>query len=368
MSVAMIDPRSSIRVDQILVGASPNDAITNMALRIRDALRMVVGSDVFATHLDPEMDQVLSTGMFPEALPSGSVLIFHASYGDPRTFEFLASRSERLVLVFHNLSPAEHFEETNPERAAMLWWGWRELELLRNRFVAVVADSDFNRNDLLRHGYREVEVIPAGVDPWRLVRIDPDERIIGRLGIGEDEFVVVFSGQMLQHKRIETLVHSALLLQLSGRRTRFVIAGGRTDEVVADSIARTVSTLGISSVALVGPVSDPELASLYSRADLMATASVHEGLCLPILEAMAMGVPVLARATAAIPDTCGDAGVLLPPDAGAAEFAAAVESIIDDPLLRKELVESGRRNVLRFDTESGIRRFIDVVAGVISCD
>lgn len=362
------DTRATARVDQILVGASPYDAITNMALRIRDSLQAVVESRIFATYIHPEMEGVFPVGDLPRGSGSNSVVIFHASYGDPSTFLAVKGFTGPVVLVFHNFSPSEFFEETDPMRAAMLAWGWRELEILRDHFAVVVADSDFNRRELASRGFEDVHVIAAGVDPWRLARIEPDSRIVGRSGISDDEFVVLFSGQALGHKNIEVLVHSALLLRLRGRPVRLVIAGSPTDPVVFESLERTVVDLGIENVSIIGTVSDEELAALFGRADLLATASMHEGLCLPILEAMALEVPVLARAVAAIPDTCGGAAWLLDESAGSFDFANAIGALMDDDEARSLLVAEGRRNLVRFDLSAQLAQFVEVISEVVTCD
>ncbi len=354
----------STRVDQVLVGATRHDAITNMALRVRDSLRSVVESDVFSANIVPGADEVIALDRFPGS-SSRNVIIFHGSYGDPTTFGFLQSRPEKLVLAFHNLSPAELFESSDPLRAAFLHWGWRELEILRDRFVAVIADSEFNRDELHALGYDQVEVIPAGVDPWRLSTLMPDERVLERACGGDHEFVILYSGQSLQHKRLDVLVHATILMRLEGRPVRLVIAGMPTDPVVHESLVRTVIGLGWDFISILGSVSDEELLALFGRADLLATASTHEGLCLPILEAMAMGVPVVARAIGAVPSTSGGAAVLIPESSGPSAFAAAMSCVMDDPDLRELLVSAGLRNAERFLLERNVAQLVDVVVGIV---
>src|SRR5581483_9852266 len=96
-----------------------------------------------------------------------------------------------------------------------------------------------------------------------------------------------------------------------------------------------------------------------------ATASEHEGFCVPVLEAMAFGTPVLARATAAIPETVADAALLIPPDAPRELYAEAIVALAQDDRLRAELVERGHRRVESFDATRTSESFLDALAQVV---
>jgi glycosyltransferase involved in cell wall biosynthesis len=111
---------------------------------------------------------------------------------------------------------------------------------------------------------------------------------------------------------------------------------------------------------LSGKVSDDTLAAFYRRADLFVTLSVHEGFCIPVVEAMAFDVPVLATAVAALPETIGDAGLLLPPAPAATLVAEAASRLLTDRSLRAELIENGRRRVDDHATIGAERDFVDI--------
>ena len=77
----------------------------------------------------------------------------------------------------------------------------------------------------------------------------------------------------------------------------------------ADAVSAEIRELNLANVHVVGAVDDARLAAMFRRATAFVTVSEHEGFCVPLLEAMAFDVPVLARACAAIPETVGDGGV-----------------------------------------------------------
>jgi glycosyltransferase involved in cell wall biosynthesis len=90
---------------------------------------------------------------------------------------------------------------------------------------------------------------------------------------------------------------------------------------------------------------------MYRSATVFATMSEHEGFCVPLLEAMGFAVPVLARNVAAIPETMGDAGLLLPEDAKPELIAEAMAELITSQPLRDDLVKKGQHRVGGFDPD-----------------
>jgi glycosyltransferase involved in cell wall biosynthesis len=96
-----------------------------------------------------------------------------------------------------------------------------------------------------------------------------------------------------------------------------------------------------------GPVSDAELAAYYRHAAVYVSMSEHEGFCVPLVEAMAADVPVLAYAAAAVPDTLGGAGVQFAPKD--LEFAAELlgQLTFDDDF-RARVIAGQRRRLSDF--------------------
>jgi alpha-1,3-rhamnosyl/mannosyltransferase len=96
-----------------------------------------------------------------------------------------------------------------------------------------------------------------------------------------------------------------------------------------------------------GYVADQDLPALYAGARGLAMPSRYEGFGLPCLEAMACGTPVVASRSAALPETVGDAGLLVDADDGQG-FAVALLAAACDQELRTRLVEAGRERAARF--------------------
>jgi glycosyltransferase involved in cell wall biosynthesis len=98
----------------------------------------------------------------------------------------------------------------------------------------------------------------------------------------------------------------------------------------------------------------------YQRSDVFVCLSEHEGFCVPLLEAMAVGVPIVAYRAAAVGDTVADAGVLLD-DKDAVVVAVAVRDLLEDAARRRRLVDAGRAQAAAFSLDATAPLFIKAV-------
>jgi glycosyltransferase involved in cell wall biosynthesis len=178
--------------------------------------------------------------------------------------------------------------------------------------------------------------------------------------------LVLSVGQLLPHKRPNLVLETYHVLRAHlGVDAGLVMVGAHRNPAYTRAVVQLVHDLGLDRVWLAGPVTDAALATLYRRAAVFLTASEHEGLCLPPLEAMTFGVPVVARAYAALPDTVGPAALLLPPGAGPVMMGEAIAEVLSNGALAKHLVETGLRWVGSFQPDRHLARFVSLLANVI---
>jgi glycosyltransferase involved in cell wall biosynthesis len=349
-----------MRIDQVLVSASYGDAITLEALQIRELLRRAGPSEIYARYIDPKLDDdVLPLARYERrSLRSPTdLVVLHASIGDDDVFAFLNDRRERIALVYHNISPWDGFVQYDPELADRLRSGREQLTHLRDRVVLAVADSAYNANELEALGFPDVPVAPLILDLDGLVVGEPDVDT-GRDLAAVDGPLVLFVGQVLPHKRPDLLVaaHHVLATYLRPDAHLALVGAFRLPGYVA-AVRTFVHELNLSTVRLTGRVSRDELVAYYRRADLFVTASEHEGFCVPLLEAMAFDVPIVATASAAIPETLDGAGLLVP-EGDVLLLAEAVHAVLDDTRLRDDLVARGRERLARYDGDRARQIFL----------
>jgi L-malate glycosyltransferase len=353
-------------VHQILAAASPGDAITNAALEYREVLRRIGPSEVFARHIAPSSAGEVRPLSDYRACGSQGVLVYHASIGEPTVEAFLRSRREPIVLVYHNITPAKYFEDLDETFAELLVLGRSELETIRPRVARAIAASRFNAAELEAIGYQDVRVIPPVVDPARLVRTEPDAATVKHLAHAFRDPVVLFVGQLLPHKRPDLLVEAMhVATTYLGLEATLLLVGQNRFARFADAISAQIRELNIRQVHVVGAVSDAQLAAMFRKATAFVTVSEHEGFCVPILEAMAFDLPVIARACAAIPETVGDGGLLLPAWAGSELIAEAIIRVISDPTLRSDLVRRGRRRLAELTTVDASVGMLETIGEIV---
>jgi len=142
------------------------------------------------------------------------------------------------------------------------------------------------------------------------------------------------------------------------------VVGRPEPAVYASAVRRFVADLELSgAVRFAGRLADADLDACYRDADVLVVASEHEGFCLPVAEAMARGLPVLAFAEGAVPEVVGDAGVLLAAKAPLSTAAAAWRLQTDDDR-RGRLVAAGRRRVPELGLADAADRLVDLLVGV----
>lgn len=329
-------------LDQLVVGAAPGDAITRSALLLRDELAKLGPANVYAQFREPGVFDVVEPlhhlGNRPNA---DRPLIFHASMGSWPVYQALIGEPA-IVLVYHNFSPPEAYIEHEPEVAGDLVRGRWELGQIRDRVVHAIAVSEYNAEELHALGYEGVDVVPPTPDVMRLNGQVPDPAMLTRITSWGADPLVLCVAQQLPHKRIErVLAAMAVLQQEHHPQARLAFVGVDRFPSYSRGLGLMARTLGLREPHFLGRVTDAELSALYLRADVFLTLSEHEGFCVPVVEAMAVGVPVVASRRAAIPSTVGDAGLLIDEPDDPALSAAAIDRVVRDDHLRTTLIGRG---------------------------
>ncbi len=330
-------------IHQVLIGASDGDAITQMALAVRDALRPHADSEIYAYWRlsDTMMKECHDLSECP-ASQDVDILLYHSSIGWEPMTEFLRQRTEKLAVSYHNITPAEMYEEFNADFAADLRRGRTDLNELRERVVLTVADSKFNARDIAQHGYHDVEVVPAGFTPSRLANETYDVFVLNEMAQRFPNGYVLAVGQILPHKRIEQLIETVHLMNSTyWGNIGLVICGVARQADYLRAVSKFRQRCAMVDVHFAGAVSDRELSTYMRGARAYIGMSDHEGLSIPPVEAMSMGVPVVVKGAAAVPETVGNGALVLPENAGPILAAEALHEVLTNDELRWSLIHRG---------------------------
>ena len=325
-------------VHQFIPSLARRDAVGFHTLAVDRMLRELgADSTIYTAHLNAETEDLARHYRHHAKDPSPDLVIYQASIGSPMV-DYLLGRPDPLMLDYHNMTPPEFFYGWEPTLGAELAFGRRQLAGLCRRAVVAVADSDFNASELIELECRRVEVIPVLTDdalfPVDGSQASPADR-------DDSALTVLFVGRLAPNKCQHDLLAAMAVLRQQIPTAELVLVGSSTSRRYEKALREFAVDLGIAdAVSFAGSVPVPELKSRYRRADVFVCLSEHEGFCVPILEAMAWGVPVVAFDAAAVPKTVAGAGLVLD-DKSPAVVAAAVERIVGDEPLRRRLVQLG---------------------------
>lgn len=301
-----------IAIHQIVAGFVEGDAISNHALALQAIFRSWgYASEIFCPlrHIFPKMRaRARDLAAHRAAARPGDLVIFHFSIGS-ETVDYFRELPAPRALVYHNITPGHYFHALYDERELLLDRGRRELASLAALPDLCLADSAFNAEELLAAGFKNVEVMPIIVDD-ALSRERPDEKFLRRWRDGLKN--ILFVGRVVPNKRYEDLLKAFHAYRRFIRPdARLLLVGSYIGlERYLALLKNLARELGLDNVLFTNHVRQDQLVGFYRVADLFLCASEHEGFCIPLLEAMAAGVPILAYAAGAVPETLGGSGVL----------------------------------------------------------
>jgi L-malate glycosyltransferase len=351
-------------LNQWVPAAHQGDAVGDHARRLRDLARgWGHASEIYALTIDEALRDQIRPWSDPAAR-QGDVTILHFAVPSPMTAALRTLPGAR-VLHYHNVTPAHFFARYAPGICRLAALGRQELATLAGRVDLALGVSEFNRRELEALGFEPTGVLPLAVDTARL-RQAPPVPAIERL-LTDGLVNILFVGRIAPNKKIEDHI------RLAEQYKRYVDASyrfifvGREDAV--PRYAATVRALIAEYEMLsdrfwfTGPVPDAELAAYYRHAHAYVSLSEHEGFCAPLVEAMAMDVPVLAYAAAAVPETLGGAGVSFAPKdlEQAAELLGAL--VYDEPF-RRDVIAGQRQRAAAFGRDRLAAEFRGVLEAV----
>jgi glycosyltransferase involved in cell wall biosynthesis len=334
-----------VTIHQFAISVSVGDGISNGMFLTRKLLRQAgVKSDIYC--IKPN-DQLQGDVLCMDDYQPGSAdaLLVHHGIGNP-VEGWLRDLPERKFMVFHNITPGELFP---PDHAIqpMLAHGWDQVDTWRHWLTGSIADSQQNLQELLQRGYSSDNAteIPLLVD---LDRIEP--HTIKRNDLPRP-FTLLFVGRIMPHKNQLGVVEAfAQLLRRSHVPLHLYIVGGFTVMDYKEKIEKRIAELGIGAfVSLTGKVDDDTLNSLYARSDLFVSLSHHEGFGMPLIEAMAHDLPVLAydAPSSNVTHTLAGAGLLINND-DPQVVAATIMQLMENPALRRHLKRRGAERLHEF--------------------
>ena len=255
------------------------------------------------------------------------------------------------VVTCHDLIPLLFTERYARRRPGLARLRRLPHELVRyhlaHRVIAVSATTKRDLRRLLLVPAGRVDVVPNGLDSERFSAArTPGERETLRREYGLDRPYALYVGSGDPRKNLPLLVEAFAASGLAGRME--LVIAGTLHASHRPPIEEAITRGGVrAAVRLLGFVPEPRLASLYRGAEVFAFPSLYEGFGLPVVEAMACGVPVVTTTGGALAEVAGDAALTVP--AGDADaWAAALARAVADDGWRRAAVRAGLEQARHF--------------------
>ncbi len=355
-----------MRVFQLLPTLAMGDAVSNDAIAVGKVLRdMGYETSIFAENIDKRLPSgsAKHVSRMPRLSQSDAVL-YHLSTGSDLSFTIDKLRCRKGV-IYHNITPSYFFRPYNGEIEELLDYGRKGAAHLAGKVDFCLADSQYNKSELRDLGYNcDIAVRPILI-PFSDYAQRPDSDILRRYD--SDGYVnFLFVGRVAPNKKHEDIIKTFYCYQKHcNPRSRLIFVGSwQGTEAYYKRLMRYVHALELENVLFTGHIPFSQMIAYYQIADMFICMSEHEGFCVPLVEAMHFGVPILAYASCAVPDTLGGTGVLLD-NKDPLEAAFAADRVLCDSVLKREIIGEQRRrqqdfsyNVVKAQLEEQLRAFL----------
>jgi glycosyltransferase involved in cell wall biosynthesis len=301
---------------------------------------------IFAEYYDNKLSAMICG--FKDARKADAI-IYHHSVNWRKGQKLLAKHSGAIrILRYHNITPGEFFENYSCKMARISYKGRKQTSEIIPLFSRCWPASKYNMDELVQAGAdpQKCKVMPPLHYIEELGRLKADEGLKDRLKSGKKP-VVLFVGRQVPNKGMHHFARVAEeYVKAYGRNALFVWTGGKDARLHGyhAEIEGFISKNHLNDVVLLpGKVSAQELRAWYDGSSAFLCMSEHEGFCVPVIEAQALGVPVVALDRAAVGETVGENGLVFA-EPEYERFAATLHEILNNVSYADYLIAQGKMN------------------------
>lgn len=349
-----------MRIVQVLTTLSFGDAVGNDTLALQSVLDdMGYKSSIYAENIDKRLNKV-NVKHIKEIgkINSDDLIIYHLSTGTDLNL-WIKEQKCRKIMIYHNITPPHFFSDYNRGSELLCTEGYEQVKALTNTFDAVYADSEYNKQELIKMGYKcEIKVLPILI-PFEDYEKKPNQKVVRKYG-SEDCVNIVFVGRIAPNKKQENVIKAFYEYHknYNSNSKLFLVGSYSGLENYHQRLVDYYDSLGLTQNDIVFPghIKFDEILAYYSVADVFLCMSEHEGFCVPLVEAMCFDIPIIAKDTSAIGYTLGESGVLLGENSSL-EYAGMIHYLMTNKEFRDEIVMRQRERLKDFSNKKVIEKF-----------
>lgn len=343
------------------------DAVGNDTVAVHKSLKKAgYDSMIVASVIDGRLgDGIAQSADDLSFIQPEDIVIYHLSTGHELNQRF-ARLDCRKIIKYHNITPPEFFFGYNTSALVNCMEGYRALHMLSKQAEFCFADSDYNKKEMEKAGYKcPIEVLPILI-PFDDYQKTPDAAVVSQM-TADGYTNILFTGRIVPNKRQEDVIAAFYHYhKYYNPKSRLILIGNYTGmESYYESLQRYIRELGAEDILFPGHISFAQILAYYATADLFLCMSDHEGFCVPLIEAMNFKVPILAKKTSAIPYTLGGSGMMLE-DQEPLTAAAAMNRILTDEALKKTIISNQNERLKDFEHDKIEKQLLQAIEKIIN--
>jgi glycosyltransferase involved in cell wall biosynthesis len=311
-------------------------------------------------HVRPASPYARIPFALPAQIKRDRVDVFHAQFILP---PFVKCRTVVSILDI----AYEHFPDSFP--AYQRAWSKILIPSSAHRADHIVTLSEHSKSDIIRtYGIPEKKVsvtyLGAGDEYVLGDKIEAKNEIARKYGIAGD--FVLYLGRLQSRKNLVRLVDAYARVRLAGFRHKLVLAG-KQDFLSQPVISRIKQLRLEKEILLPGYIPAEDVPGFYNAAEIFLYPSLYEGFGLPVIEAMACGLPVITSYGSSLEEVAGDAALLVDP-LDEISIAHALQRLLEDHQLRDRLSRDGLKRSAQFRYENTARQTLTIYENVIGAE
>jgi glycosyltransferase involved in cell wall biosynthesis len=336
-----------MNVHQIVSALSFGDAVSNDAIALRKILRKNgFNSNIYAKYIDPRVSDFVEPIEKYQPDPT-TLMIYHFAFGGAGVSEYVIDLPDIKILKYHNITPPHFFYPYNKNIALGCETGLKELKELIRHFHFGFGDSKFNCTDLNKLGLTNTVVLPVLLDFENINQMNKKINPVKE----QDMVNIIFVGRISPNKKQDDLLKIFYFYHFFiNKNSRLSFIGKCDDDLYYHHLRNLIKKLDLEqAVVFTGLIENDHLIRHYKTADVFLCMSEHEGFCVPLVESMYFGIPIIAFNSSCIPDTLGNSGILINDKSKYKEIAELMDLVINDKTLKEKIVKRQRERLKDFE-------------------
>lgn len=348
-----------MKVIQIAPTVTTGDAVGNEIIALDAVLKKNnISSRIYAHNIGEKVKKQVKDIKTLKHIHSDDILLYHMSTYSG-FYNLIKNAKCKKIVRYHNITPSIFFERYNPKMKRFIEDGLAEIISMNDLFDAGIADSEFNKQDLIKYGYScPITVLPIILKMEDYSR-QPDEELMEKMK-NRKGHILLYVGRIAPNKKIEDVISAFELYRRYYEPEAVLIIAGSYDK--NDLYYRTLKIFTeinhVENVIFTGHTSFQAILAYYHSADLYLCMSEHEGFCVPLVESMYFRLPILAYQSTAVPETLGEAGVVTDTK-DALINAGIINIILHDNGLQMKMKQNEAERLEKYMPQHVQAQFID---------